>query len=67
MTDWLTNDPAAAKALRHADKRLQERREAAKNLPLAEKVAAYRYAKARHAADYALVECGAYNRVYSEI
>jgi hypothetical protein len=61
---WLTNNPEAAKALRHADSRFNERREAAKGLPLALKVAAYRQAKARLEADHALVGCGAYDRVY---
>jgi hypothetical protein len=65
MTDtgWLTNNPQAAAALRRADARFNATRAAAKNMPLAQKAVAFRQAKARHEADYALVECGAYDRV----
>ena len=42
---WLTNDPEAAKALRKADAQYAKAREAAKALPLAQKIIALREAK----------------------
>ncbi len=43
--NWLTNDPEAAKALRKADAQYVKAREAAKALPLAQKIVALRAAK----------------------
>lgn len=43
--NWLTNDPEAAKALRKADEAYAKAREAAKALPLAQKIVALRTAK----------------------
>jgi hypothetical protein len=43
--DWLTNDLQAAEALRAADRQWEAARKAAENLPLAEKIEAYRAAK----------------------
>jgi hypothetical protein len=43
---WITNDPAAAKALRAADRAYDKARAAASGLPLAEKLEAYRAARA---------------------
>ena len=42
---WVTNIPAVAKKLRAADRAYAAAREKAKDLPLAEKVYAYRVAK----------------------
>jgi hypothetical protein len=42
---WLTNDPEAAEALRKADRDWEAARAAGANLPLAEKIEAYRKAK----------------------
>ena len=41
---WITNSPAIAKKLRAADAAYAKAREAAKALPLAEKIIAYRKA-----------------------
>lgn len=60
---WITNSHEAAEALRRADKRWQDAREAEKHLPLTEKVKAYRAAKARREADYTLISAGAFDRV----
>ena len=43
--DWLTNDLQAAEALRAADRQWEAARKAVENLPLAEKIEAYRAAK----------------------
>ncbi len=42
---WMTNDLKAADALRAADAAWEAARKAAENLPLAEKIEAYRAAK----------------------
>jgi len=47
MSTWITNDPEAAKQLRKADKDYAKSREAAKSLPLAQKIVALREAKER--------------------
>jgi hypothetical protein len=52
---WLTNDPEAARALRAADKAHDKARAKAINLPLAEKVKAYRQAKDIKIAAYAAI------------
>ncbi len=49
---WITNDPAAAKALKAADKAHDKARALAANLPLADKIIAYRAAKDARAAAY---------------
>ena len=55
--EWMTNDPESAKAFIAADKAYDAAREAAKGLPLAEKIIAYREAKeARQAAYKAIME-----------
>lgn len=43
--DWLTNNPDAAEALRRTDAEWEAAHKAAENLPLAEKIIAYRNAK----------------------
>jgi hypothetical protein len=58
--DWLTNSPAAAAALRCADKRFHDARIAAADLPLADKIIAFRAARERAEQDYRLVESGEY-------
>lgn len=50
---WITNNPVAAKALTAADLAYERERAAARDLPLAEKVAAYKAAKDRREAAYA--------------
>lgn len=55
MTAWLTNDKAIAARLRGADRRLDQAREAAKALPLAEKLEAFRRAKRAHEAEYNVI------------
>lgn len=52
MIGWLTNDPDAAAILRAADRRYARARARAKNLPLAEKVAAYARAKTERQVTY---------------
>jgi len=49
---WITNDPAAAKALKAADKAHDKARAFAAHLPLADKIIAYREAKEARAAAY---------------
>lgn len=46
--DWLTNDRTIARKLLGAERKHQKAREAATDLPLAEKIAAYRKAKAEY-------------------
>lgn len=52
---WITNDRAAARKLRRADEQFTAARARAADLPLAEKVEAYRAAKAALEAAYAKV------------
>ena len=49
---WITNNASAAKALRNADKAHEAARQAAQNIPLADKINAYRAAKAAWLAAY---------------
>ncbi len=51
--EWLTNDPESAKAFIAADKAHDVAREAAKGLPLAQKIEAYRAAKEARRLAYA--------------
>ncbi len=44
---WITNNPETAKLLRSIDAQEKADREAARNLPLAQKVEAFRLAKKR--------------------
>lgn len=52
---WITNDPAAAKRLKAADARYYNARKAAADLPLAEKVAAFRLAADLRLAEYKVI------------
>lgn len=49
---WVTNDSAAAKLLRTADRRYEAAKRAASGLQLADKVAALRRAKEQREMDY---------------
>lgn len=42
---WISNDPVATKALKAADRAYDKARTAAANLPLADKIEAYRAAR----------------------
>lgn len=50
--NWITNSPEIARQLHKIDADHEAAREAARHLPLAEKVAAYRAAKITHQAAY---------------
>lgn len=54
MIRWLTNDPEVAHRLRAADAAHEAARAAARHLPLAEKIAAYRQAREAREAAYSL-------------
>ncbi len=49
---WISNDPQAIKALRAADRAYEKAQAAAANLPLAEKIEAYRAARCARQAAY---------------
>ena len=55
---WITNNPETAKLLRAIDAEEAAEREAAKDLPLAEKVEAYRKAKHRRQDAHDLITGG---------
>ena len=66
--NWITNVPQAAKALRKADAQYAKAREAAKALPLAQKIIALREAKeALHGAYAQAIDYEARLRIASAI